>query len=151
MAETTYSHILIKKELCFFIPSDHHQLHWDHVPHDCRIEPDSPCACCRPSSACRCRGNSNNRTDAGMTPFSSSASLFCCWLWCGLWGFTCITAASGSTFRPLLFLSTSEFASFDMILHTHVAHTQHTRTHAACKHTRKCIASPTWSVPLKIN
>lgn len=107
----------------------------DLVPvlRDCRIESAWPSACCHLSWACRCYGNNNNFLVAGMTPFSGSVSLCCCLLWCGLWGFTCITAASGSTSRPLQFLSTSEFPSL-IRSYVHV----HARKHP-CGNKKKCL------------
>lgn len=94
----------VKKKLFMYgvillcLKTDQHWLDLLPAPHVCPSEPAWPSACCRPSWACRCRGN-NSRIVAGVAPFGSSASLCCCWLWCGLWGSTCITAASGSTSR----------------------------------------------------
>lgn len=81
------------------LKTDQHYLELAPAPRACPTEPAWYSACCRPSWACRCPGN-NSRIVAGVALFGSSASLYRCWLWCGLWDSTCITAASGSTSRP---------------------------------------------------
>lgn len=73
----------VHNRLCDVSPvsrkTDQHYLDVAPAPRACPTEPVWHSACCRPSWACRCPGNSS-RIGAGVAVLAASASLYRCWL-----------------------------------------------------------------------